>query len=187
MVVMAQVVIRDVVVERVSVDRFVEQPTGIRREGETLVIPVFEEVPVVVIKTKLKEEVRVTTRTTTQFRRTPVEIRRETVTIERIPALSGDRSPHLRRGRTRKLVNIGPPIIALATGDTRTTIPRTVLVSQLAGGYNRDSSDWTQLEPEARRSWEAEHQGNWEQMKDAVRDAWERAKSKDTTSKRRAA
>lgn len=127
MVVMAQVVIRDVVVERVSVDRFVEQPTGIRREGETLVIPVFEEVPVVVIKTKLKEEVRVTTRTTTQFRRTPVEIRRETVTIERIPALSGDRSPHLRRGRTRKLVNIGPPIIALATGDTRTTIPRTAL------------------------------------------------------------
>jgi stress response protein YsnF len=85
-VVMAQAVSRDLVVERVSVDRFVEHPTGIRREGETLVIPVFEEVPVVVMKTKLKEEVRVTTRTTTQSRRTPVSIRRETVTIDRIPA-----------------------------------------------------------------------------------------------------
>jgi stress response protein YsnF len=85
-VVMAQAVSRDVVVERVSVDRFVDEPTGIRREGETLVIPVFEEVPVVVMKTKLKEEVRVTTRTTTQSRRTPVAIRRETVTIDRIPA-----------------------------------------------------------------------------------------------------
>jgi len=85
-VVMAPTVSRHVVVERVPVDRFVEQPTGIRREGETLVIPVFEEVPVVVMKTKLKEEVRVTTCTRTQSRRTPVAVQRETVRIDRIPA-----------------------------------------------------------------------------------------------------
>ena len=43
---------RDVVVERIPLDRFVEHPTGVRQEGDTLVSPVFEEVPVVVMKTK---------------------------------------------------------------------------------------------------------------------------------------
>ncbi len=60
--------------------------------------------------------------------------------------------------------------------------------ARLAGGRNPDSSDWTQLEPEARRSWEAEHQGTWEQFKDAVRYSWERAKQKmGPSSARRAA
>jgi uncharacterized protein (TIGR02271 family) len=57
--------------------------------------------------------------------------------------------------------------------------------AQLAGGHNRDSSDWTQLEPEARRSWEAEHQGTWEQFKDSVRYSWERAKEKMSPSSER--
>ena len=85
-IVTAPAVRRDVVVERVPIDRFVEHRTGIRQEGDTLVIPVFEEVPVVVMKTKLKEEVRVTTRTSNQSRRTPISIRRETVTVDRLPA-----------------------------------------------------------------------------------------------------
>ena len=60
--------------------------------------------------------------------------------------------------------------------------------ARLAGGANMDSLDWTQLEPEARRSWEAEHQGTWEQFKDAVRYSWERAKQKvSPSSERRAA
>ena len=60
--------------------------------------------------------------------------------------------------------------------------------ARLAGGANMDSSDWTQLEPEARRSWEAEHQGTWEQFKDAVRYSWQRAKQKvSPSSERRAA
>ena len=60
--------------------------------------------------------------------------------------------------------------------------------ARLAGGRNMDSSDWTQSEPEVRRSWEAEHQGTWEQFRDAVRYSWERAKQKmPPSSERRAA
>lgn len=60
--------------------------------------------------------------------------------------------------------------------------------AQLAGGRNMDSSDWTELEPEARRSWEADHQGTWDKFKDAVRYSWERAKQKlSLSSERRAA
>jgi uncharacterized protein (TIGR02271 family) len=77
---------REILVERVPIDRFVEEPMGARQEGDTLVIPVFEEVPVVVMKLKLKEEVRVTTRTTSQTRCLPVTVRRERVTIDRVGA-----------------------------------------------------------------------------------------------------
>jgi stress response protein YsnF len=81
-----QAVKRTVSIERIPINRFVERPTGLRQEGDTLIIPVFEEVPVVVMKTKLKEEVRVTTRTVSERRPLPVDVRREQVSVERIPA-----------------------------------------------------------------------------------------------------
>ena len=78
--------VQEVLVERVTIDRFVERPAGARQEGDTLVIPVFEEVPVVVMKLKLKEEIRVTRRTASEERRIPVTLRRERVTVERLAA-----------------------------------------------------------------------------------------------------
>ena len=36
--------------------------------------------------------------------------------------------------------------------------------------------DWSELEPEARRRWETEHEGAWDQFKDAVRNSWEEVK-----------
>jgi hypothetical protein len=56
---------------------------------------------------------------------------------------------------------------------------------QLSGGYrygvqsaNRYAGrDWNEVEPDLRRDWDAyEHRGQstWEDMKDAVRDAWDR-------------
>jgi hypothetical protein len=33
--------------------------------------------------------------------------------------------------------------------------------------------DWTAIEPEARRDWEARHQGTWEEFKDTIRYAWD--------------
>jgi uncharacterized protein (TIGR02271 family) len=34
------------------------------------------------------------------------------------------------------------------------------------------SRDWAAVEADARRDWEARHQGTWEQFKDAIRHAW---------------
>ncbi len=90
----AKALSREAVVERVPIDRFVERREGMRTEGDTLVIPVFEEVPVVVMKTKLKEEVRVTMRTSTKERRLPVTVRRDRVTIDRAAGGSPDTDHH---------------------------------------------------------------------------------------------
>lgn len=65
-------------VERVAVGRFVEEVPPTREEGDVLVIPVVEEVLVVEKRLMLKEEVRLSRRTTT---RTHVQV--ETVRSER--------------------------------------------------------------------------------------------------------
>lgn len=47
----------------------------------------------------------------------------------------------------------------------------------LAGDERYRGRDWSAIEPEARRDWEARHPGGtWEGMKASVRHAWERAK-----------
>jgi hypothetical protein len=44
----------------------------------------------------------------------------------------------------------------------------------LANNPQYRDQDWNTLEPEARSYWEERHPGTWDQIKDAVRHAWER-------------
>jgi uncharacterized protein (TIGR02271 family) len=73
----------EVQIERVPIGRLVEQPTAPRNEGDTLVIPVFEEVLVVEKRVMLKEEVRVTWQRTEERGRQQVTLRSEEVVVER--------------------------------------------------------------------------------------------------------
>jgi hypothetical protein len=38
--------------------------------------------------------------------------------------------------------------------------------------------DWPAIETDARRDWEQQHRGTWEQMKDAIRYAWDKARGR---------
>jgi uncharacterized protein (TIGR02271 family) len=44
---------------------------------------------------------------------------------------------------------------------------------ELAGDRRYAGRDWTAIEPEARRDWEARHQGTWEEFKNTIRYAWD--------------
>ncbi len=72
---------REVRVERVSIDRFVDEMPEVREEGETTVIPVVEEI--FVRRLFLKEEVRVTRIDTTHPHRETVTLRYQDVVISR--------------------------------------------------------------------------------------------------------
>jgi hypothetical protein len=48
----------------------------------------------------------------------------------------------------------------------------------LAGDPRYRGRDWTAIEPEARRDWEASHQGPWDEVKDTIRYAWETGRSR---------
>ncbi|SAL06182.1 hypothetical protein AWB81_07480 [Caballeronia arationis] len=70
-------------VTRVSVNRPVEAEYGPRQEGDTLIVPVFEYVPVVTMQLTLKEEVHITTHTLEKEELREVPVKVETIVIER--------------------------------------------------------------------------------------------------------
>jgi uncharacterized protein (TIGR02271 family) len=75
----------EITVERVPVNALVEGEAPIPHyENEVFVIPILEEVLVVQKRLLLKEEVRVTRRSTTMSKPQQVTLRREVVEIERI-------------------------------------------------------------------------------------------------------
>jgi uncharacterized protein (TIGR02271 family) len=81
----------DVDVTRVPINRVLDAPVAIRQEGDTLVVPVMEEVVVVERRLVLKEELRITKRRQTVHNPQRVPLRSEDVTVERLPEqTSGD-------------------------------------------------------------------------------------------------
>lgn len=71
-------------VERVAVNRVVAEAVPVRYEGETMIVPVLEEVLVVEKRLMLKEELHITRRQTTVSQPQQVTLRREEVVVERI-------------------------------------------------------------------------------------------------------
>lgn len=76
-------------VERVAIGRPVDAAPPVREEGDTLVVPVVEEVLVVERRLVLTEEVRIRRRPVTRRHRAHVEVRHEEATVERV----GPRGP----------------------------------------------------------------------------------------------
>lgn len=72
----------DVAVERVTLNRDVDAVPAPRQEGETLVIPVVEEVIVTEKRLVLREEIRVTRRQVTESVPVRETVRREVIEVE---------------------------------------------------------------------------------------------------------
>jgi len=70
-------------VERVAVNKFVDAPPPIRYEGNTMIIPVLEEVVVVEKRLRVVEELRVTARQVQTASSQQVTLLKEEVTVER--------------------------------------------------------------------------------------------------------
>jgi uncharacterized protein (TIGR02271 family) len=73
----------DVVVERVPIDREVTSAPGVRHEGDTLVIPVVEEMMVLEKRLVLREEVRITVNRSREYVEKPVVLRTVHAVVER--------------------------------------------------------------------------------------------------------
>jgi hypothetical protein len=70
-------------IQRIPRDVFVETAPPVRQEGDTLVVPITEEVPVVQTRLRLREEVRVRVIRERRVERTTVTVRRHELAIER--------------------------------------------------------------------------------------------------------
>ena len=74
----------EVEVERIPVNRAVEGPVAVRYEGDTMIVPVLEEVLVLEKRLVLKEEIRITRRQREFHDPQRIVLRREHATVERI-------------------------------------------------------------------------------------------------------
>jgi uncharacterized protein (TIGR02271 family) len=82
-------------VDRVAVGRYVDGPEAPRQEGDTLVVPVFEEVLVVEKRLVLKEEIRITRRRVSETAAPQrVTLRSEEIVVERDAAKKGESRDH---------------------------------------------------------------------------------------------
>jgi uncharacterized protein (TIGR02271 family) len=73
----------EVSIERVPIQRFVDEAVPVRYEGDTMIISLFEEVPVVEKRLLLKEELRITRRRVEAHMPVRATLRREEATVER--------------------------------------------------------------------------------------------------------
>ncbi|GAB2556966.1 YsnF/AvaK domain-containing protein [Spirosoma aerophilum] len=78
----------EITVERVAINQFVETPPSVRYEGDTMIIPVLEEVVITQKKLLLVEEVHVIKRKVQENESQEVVLRKEEVVIERVPMSS---------------------------------------------------------------------------------------------------
>jgi uncharacterized protein (TIGR02271 family) len=82
----------EVTIERVPIDQTIESAPEPRQEGDTLVIPVVEEVIVTETRLVLREEVRITRRRVTEQIPVQATLRKERVEIEQLDENAFDQS-----------------------------------------------------------------------------------------------
>ena len=75
----------EVQVERIPVHRFVDTAPQVRYEGDTMIVPVVREVVVVEKRIELIEELHITKRISQTQATQHVTLRKEEVTVERLP------------------------------------------------------------------------------------------------------
>ncbi len=76
----------EVSTRRVEVNQFVDSPPTVRYEGDTMIVPILEEVLVVEKRLRVKEEVYITQVQTEHHAPQTVTLRTETLVEERLPA-----------------------------------------------------------------------------------------------------
>jgi uncharacterized protein (TIGR02271 family) len=73
-------------IERVTINRYVEERPEVRYEGDTMIVPVLREEEVIVVEKRmmLVEEVRITKRQVETSVNQHITLRKEEVTVERV-------------------------------------------------------------------------------------------------------
>ncbi|MFM0393787.1 DUF2382 domain-containing protein [Paraburkholderia phytofirmans] len=81
---------RIVTIERVSANRMVDNEFEPRQEGNVLVVPVFEYVPVTEMRLMLKEEIRIGLEEVEEVSVHEAEVQRQEIVVERRTGTHGD-------------------------------------------------------------------------------------------------
>jgi uncharacterized protein (TIGR02271 family) len=164
-------------VERRPVDRPATEADVAAARERTIEVSETDEEPVVRRQARVVEEVVVSKDVQEQTETVRDTVRRTEVEVEPLGA------EHAREARgfdtydadfrghyTTSLASRGHPYERWSPGYR--------YGYELAGDRRYAGRDWTAIEPEARRDWEARHQGTWEEFKDTIRYAWDKVRGR---------
>lgn len=84
---------QDLLVERVPIGRVVAEAPQSRQEGDTLIVPILEEVLVVEKRLMLKEELHIRNHSSERTEHKTVTLRAEQVDIQQIDGRAGNTAP----------------------------------------------------------------------------------------------
>jgi uncharacterized protein (TIGR02271 family) len=164
-------------VERRSVDRPASEADLAAAKEHTLEVTETDEEPVVRKQARVVEEVVVgkeqeerTEMVRDTVRRTEVEV--EPVGVEHAREARGFDAydADFRSHYTTSLTSRGHPYERWSPGYR--------YGYELASDARYAGRDWTAIEPQARRDWEAHHQGTWDEFKDTIRYAWDKVRGR---------
>jgi uncharacterized protein (TIGR02271 family) len=157
-------------VERRPVNRpATEQDLREFKEG-TIEMTAMAEEPVVSKEARVVEEVVVSKDASQELRTIRDTVRKTEVDVDEkpgqlVPDDSGQYRESVTSGSGNSRTSVGP-----MDDEYVDTYGRT-----LAANPRYRGKDWVAIEPEAQREWSTYHRGAWEESKDKIRRAWEKA------------
>jgi len=128
----------DALIERVPINRIVHVAPGIREEGDTIIVPVLEEIMVVEKRLVLKEEIHIHRREVVQHVREPVQLRSETVSLERAPLVPQERNEMTDLTGAPSAMQTGNQVVAMFETYERARAARDALIA--AGSIGPESN-----------------------------------------------
>jgi uncharacterized protein (TIGR02271 family) len=159
-------------VERRPMDRPATEADFAAAHERTVEVTETDEEPVVRRQARVVEEVVVSKDVEEQTETVRDTVRRTEVEVEPLGAEHPREArgfdtydADFRRHYTTSLASRGQPYERWSPGYR--------YGYELARERRYAGRDWTAVEPEARRDWEARHQGTWEEFKDTIRYAWD--------------
>jgi uncharacterized protein (TIGR02271 family) len=162
-------------VERRPVDRPATEADVAAAHERTIEVTETDEEAVIAKQARVVEELVVSKDVQEQTETVRDTVRRTEVEVEQLGAEHAREArgfdtydADFRRHYTTSLASRGQPYERWSPGYR--------YGYELAGDRRYAGRDWAAIEPEARRDWEARHQGTWEEFKDTVRYAWDQVR-----------
>jgi uncharacterized protein (TIGR02271 family) len=162
----------EVRVERRPVDRPATEADFAAAKGETVEVTETDEEAVIAKQARVVEEVVVRKDVQEHTETVRDTVRRTEVEVEELGAGRAREAHNIdayeadfRRHYTTSLASRGQPYERWAPGYR--------YGYELASDPRYAGRDWTAIEADARRDWEARHQGPWDEFKDTIRYAWD--------------
>ena len=167
-----------VTVERRAVDRPVHSGEEAAFKETTITVTETAEQPVVSRQARVVEEVVIRKEAEEHTETVRDTVRRTEVNVDQAGTVRQEGHRNFDTYDTDFRNHYGTAFARIGGVTYERYVPAYRYGYTIATDQRYRGRDWTVIEPEARRTWEEQHSGTWEQFKDAIRYAWDKVRGR---------